>query len=146
VNLADLLRSQGREAEALSLLEAAIVRLPEVPDLELARGLSLVRNGDLTAAVAAFTRAADLTPDSPEYAYVLGVALRSTATPERGIEVLEGVAERYPGYPQALLALATMLRDDGRLDPALDYARRLAAIRPADAAARRLVAELEAAR
>jgi Flp pilus assembly protein TadD len=53
--------------------------------------------------------------------------------------------QRHPADRDLLLALALFERDAGRRERALVHARRLAALEPGSAEARRLVAELEAA-
>jgi tetratricopeptide (TPR) repeat protein len=143
VNLADLLARQGREAEAAAALRAAIADGLDDASLYFALGLSLVRSGDLDSAVTELERAVARAPTSPQYHYALGVALRSTRAPQRGLDTLRGAHERFPGHGPTLLALATMLRDDGRVAEAADYARRLVAVSGGDARALALVRELE---
>jgi predicted CXXCH cytochrome family protein len=146
VNLADLLRREDGEAEAQALLESALLLTPEVASLHFSLGLSHVRSGRIGTAVAALTRAVELAPEVPQYAYTLGVALRSTSAPERGLEVLRETNERFPGHAETLVALATMLRDEGRIDDAMSYARKLVAASGGDATALALLSELEAPR
>jgi predicted CXXCH cytochrome family protein len=146
VNLADLARRGDREAEAQALLESALLLLPEAASLHFSLGLSYVRSRRLDTAVAALTRAVELAPETPQYAYTLGVALRSTTAPEHGIEVLRETHERFPGHAETLVALATMLRDEGRIDDATAYARKLVTASGGDATALRLIRELETLR
>jgi len=146
VNLADLVRRRAGEAEAQALLESALSLAPEVASLHFSLGLSYVRSGRLDTAVAALTRAVEQAPEVPQYAYTLGVALRSTPAHERGLEVLRETHERFPGHAETLVALATMLRDDGRIDDATAYARKLVTASGGDATALRLVRELETLR
>jgi tetratricopeptide (TPR) repeat protein len=146
VNLADLLARQGREADAAAALRAALGSGVDDASLHFALGLSLVRAGQLDSAVAELERAAALAPSSPEYHYALGVALRSTAAPERGLDALRRANDRFPGHGPTLLALATMLRDEGRTAEAAGYARQLVTVSGGDPRARALQDELERSR
>ena len=51
VNLADLYRAQGRDAEAGPLLQQALLRVPDSADVLVARAMWLVRQGQREAAV-----------------------------------------------------------------------------------------------
>jgi Flp pilus assembly protein TadD len=114
--------------------------------LHFALGLSLARSGQLDPAIAELERAATLAPANPQYPYTLGVALHSTAAPERGLDELRRAHERFPGHGPTLLALATMLRDAGRTAEAAEYARRLVAVSGGDPQALALQRELEPGR
>jgi len=145
VNLADLYRTAGRERDAEEVLNAGLEVNPDDAGLSLALGLSLVRSGRLEEALAQLGNAVDNDPDSPYYAYVQAIALNSTGEADRAVELLRATHERFPGHRDTLLGIATILRDAGRTDESLDYARRLVALSPSDQVARSLVAELEAA-
>jgi tetratricopeptide (TPR) repeat protein len=146
VNLADVTRRTQGEPAAQALLASASGRIPEAGSLHYALGLSYVRAGDLDSGVAALARAVEVEPESPQYAYTLGVALRSTSEPERGLELLRQTHERFPGHSDTLVALATMLRDDGDVVAAIEYARTLVTASGNDPAALELLRELEALR
>jgi predicted CXXCH cytochrome family protein len=143
VNLADILARQGREADGAAALRAAMAGGLDDASLHFALGLSLVRSGGLDLAVAELERAVARAPANPHYHYTLGVALRSTRAPERGLEALRRAHDRFPGHGPTLLALATMLRDDGRIAEAASYAQRLVAVSRGDPRALALVRELE---
>lgn len=145
VNLADLYRQSGREDDGQQALRDGLAESPDDPALSLALGLSLVRSGQLEDALELIERAASLGTEAPYYPYVFGVALNSVGKPERAIATLERAHLRFPGYPEILVGLSTMLRDAGDTGRALDYARRLLGVSPTDPTALALVAELEAA-
>lgn len=142
VNLADLYRRAGREQEARTLLEQAIANNPQDPGAPFALGLSLVRSDAPDDAFAALELAAELAPDAPYYQYVIGIALNSSGERERALETLIEVHDRFPGHRDTLLALATIHRDGGEIEPAEIYARRLLALSPTDTVARNLLDEL----
>ena len=143
INLADLLRFDGREAEANDILQRAIDGpAGDDPGLYAALGLSHVRLGDTDAAVAALARAAELAPDDPYHAYTYGLALASIDSNDAAIAYFEDAIATVPGYAPILIALATMNRDAGRIDAAREYTRRLLDVSPGDPAAVALEREL----
>jgi len=146
VNLADLYRQTGREDRGQELLRDAIGVVPEDPGLNFALGLSLVRSGDLDEATSMIAQAASLAADEPYYQYVLGVALNSGGRSAEAIEVLAAAHERFPAYRDILFALATILRDMGDLERAIEYARQLAELAPADPSTHALLQDIESAR
>ena len=145
INLADVYRQTGREGQAESLLRSAVEANPLDPAGHFALGLSFVRSQQLAAALEALDEAASLAPDNPYYQYVTGVALNSTGQREAGLARLRETHARFPGHRDTLLGLATIHRDGAELEQAELYARRLLQLSPADADARALLAELEAA-
>ena len=144
VNLADLYRAMGREQDAEEVLEAGLAVNPDDAAISFALGLSLVRSGRLDDALIRLSRAVAGAPESPYYAYVQGIALNSTGDREAALRLLRSSHERFPAYRETLLGLATILRDADETEEALEYARRLVVLAPADPTARGLVAELEA--
>ena len=144
VNLADLYRSRGRDAEGERLLREALEVAPDDADVRHTLGLLLVRDKRLPEAVEELHRAAALRPDEPRYSYVYGVALDSTGEQDRALVVLREAHERHPGHPELLLALVTLNRDAGRRDDAIGYARKLTELVPGDPSVARLLQELEA--
>jgi tetratricopeptide (TPR) repeat protein len=146
VNLADLLRVRGRDGDGVALLREALTVVPGDAAVHHALGLALARQQRLPAALAALERAAELRPEEARYGYVLGVGLNSAGQPDRALTVLARAHERHPGDREILLALATISRDRGRLDAARRYAEKLVQATPDDAAARSLLADLEARR
>jgi Flp pilus assembly protein TadD len=88
VNLADVLRAQGREADAEGVLRSGLAASPQDATLHHALGLSLVRSGKLADALPELERAASLAPDQPHFAYVYAVALHSARRDREALEVL----------------------------------------------------------
>lgn len=144
VNLGDLYRQLGREADALRVLQDGMAKATPSADVPHALGLALVRAGKLDEALPLLEQATKLAPDMTRYAYVYGVALESAGPRGRGIDVLKQAHERHPGDWEVLSALVAYCREAGRLDEAIEFAGGLAALRPNDPGARRLVEELKA--
>ena len=82
-NLADLMRLQGREAEAETILRQGLELSPQDATLHHALGLSLVRQQRGTEALRELKRATDLDPRNERFAYVYEVALAELA-PDAG--------------------------------------------------------------
>jgi predicted CXXCH cytochrome family protein len=121
VSLAQLLE-QSNPQESRQLLEQAIRRHPEDALLEHAKGLMLVRAKDYPAAMQAFTRAAELEPDNPQYSYVLAIALYDSGQPEAAIARLQELLKRQPQNRAASMALfnyAQARRDAGLIQQVL---------------------------
>ena len=142
VNLADLLRAQGRDADGERFLDQALRVAPDHAEALHAIGLLRIRQNRLTEAVDLLRRAAARRPDSPRFAYVYAVALHDTGRARDAIAVLEATHRQRPADRETLAALATYLGERGDVTRALGYAEKLAALDPDDPAARRLVETL----
>jgi tetratricopeptide (TPR) repeat protein len=105
VNLADLHRLAGRDAEGVRVLADALAREPGSADLQHAMGLALVRAGRGDEALAHFERAATSEPDDARFAYVYAVALHDSGDAKRSIQVLKAALARHPGSEELQQAL-----------------------------------------
>ncbi|MFN3888768.1 MAG: tetratricopeptide repeat protein [Beijerinckiaceae bacterium] len=144
VNLADLYRQTGREAESRAILSDGLRAAPDNAALLHAFGLSLVRaKAPPDEAIEALARAAALAPDNARYGFVHGVALHSSGRLQDALKSLQKVVERHPGDRETLAALVGFEQEAGNFPAALAYAERLSAIMPEDATLRRLVGELK---
>lgn len=143
VNMADLLRLQGRDSQGESYLRAAIARDPSFAESHHALGLLLIRKRELAEAVNLLKAAVELAPENARFSYVLGVALNSTDDFEGAMEVLKEAHRTHPNNRDILMALSTMLRDQQDFEQALGYAQKLLALMPGDASAGSLVQQLE---
>ncbi|HTN83455.1 MAG TPA: cytochrome c3 family protein, partial [Sorangium sp.] len=75
VNLADLYRELGRDADGVALLRRGVARLPEQAELLHSLGLALVRQGHKDQALEPLKRAAELAPEQPRFQAVYQAAL-----------------------------------------------------------------------
>ncbi len=131
VNLADLDRELGREADARRVLEAAIRRAPDEASLQHALGLSLIREGNRPEGMNHLAAAARLDPEDARFAYVYAVALEESGERPAALEVLERALKSHP-YDCAALALAADLCGKaGEHARAAEYAQRYARLGPA---------------
>jgi predicted CXXCH cytochrome family protein len=130
VNLADLYRLQGRDADGEKTLRQALALEPQNAAAHHALGLLLIRQKRLPEALTALAEAARLGSDNARYGYVYAVALNSAGQGPRAIQELETVLAKHPNDRDSLMALVAFQRDAGNLDAARGYARRLAALEP----------------
>ena len=113
VNMAEFEGQRGRFPAAVALLERAVAAHPESATAHHALGLTLARAGRSTAALPSLSRAAELAPDEPRYAYVRAIALNSLGQRADARQTLRDALARHPRHRDSLLALATMERDAG---------------------------------
>jgi tetratricopeptide (TPR) repeat protein len=146
VNLADLYRAQNKDDEGEKLLRKALTVDPRNAAGHHALGLLLVRQKRLPEAVEELRQAATSDPGEPRYAYVYAMALSATGGGEAALGVLRKTHQEHSGDRDALLALATMSADRGKLDDAYNYAAKLSALVPDDPNVKELLAKLSAAR
>ncbi len=141
VNLADLDRMRGMDAQGAALLRKAIAIEPGNADAHYALGLLLVRQHD-AAATAELRQANALAPDNARYAYVYAVALNSSGAIAPAMLLLESAHQRHPADRDILAALVSIAQRQGDRATALRHARELAALDPDDEQMRRLVQQL----
>jgi tetratricopeptide (TPR) repeat protein len=141
LNLADVYRAQGRDADAVETLRRGIAAAPDAPALHSALGLAYARVDRLGESVEELRRAATL-GRRPEYDYAYAVALHSAGRVADAIAVLDAALARAPNDRELLFALATFHRDAGRHAEARRAAERLVAAHPTDAEARALLQSL----
>ncbi len=115
VNLADLLRATGRDAEGEQVLRGALAVLPALgrPPVQHALGLQLVRAKRYADALVWLRLSAEAAPDNTRFAFVYAVALHDTGQAAEGRRVLERAAARQSGDLQILSALVAFSREAG---------------------------------
>jgi tetratricopeptide (TPR) repeat protein len=126
VNLADLDRELGREADGERVLRESLVRSPNDASLQHALGLLLVRQGHGPEALEYLAAAARLDPANARFAYVYAVALNDAGRNGQALDVLEDDVVRHPYDCDALAALVSFYRGAGNPRKAAGYAKRLA--------------------
>jgi Flp pilus assembly protein TadD len=116
--LGELLRQQGKLAEAkVPLLQAAALR-PFISDPRFELGRIYLAEGRLELALQEFTRTRQLRPSDPEYAYQKGLTLALLNRRAEAIEQFQQAVQLNPNYSQAHDALGGQLGLAGRIDEA----------------------------
>jgi tetratricopeptide (TPR) repeat protein len=124
LNLADLERQRGNEAEAKRAIRRALACNSKNAAAHHALGLWQVRahRGNPIISV---KKAVELAPADPRFSYVLAVARAWKGDRDEAIRTLEASLELRPNDTNALQALAGYLRDAGRTERALEVRRQL---------------------
>jgi predicted CXXCH cytochrome family protein len=124
VNLADLFRATGRDAEGEQMLRDGLAVVPASgrPSLQHALGLQLVRAKRYSDAMAWLRQAAEGDVANARYAFVYGVALHDTGQAAEGRRVLEQAARRHPGNADLLGALVSFSQEAGDVAAAKKWA------------------------
>ncbi len=143
VNLADLDREEGDEAQCERTLRRGLAAAADKAPLHQALGLCLARTQRLPEALPELQRAAELAPDDTRRAYVYGVALSSSGKSSEARDVLAKALAQRPADRELLFALATLERDLGHLPQARAYAERLVEATHGDPGARALLEQLQ---
>ena len=101
--------TSGRPGEALSCLDAALRRWPELPRLWNNRGVVLISLGRFAEAGKAFRRALALAPALHESRVALATCLQALGDIDQAISCCETVLAACPGHPKAHWNLALLL-------------------------------------
>jgi Tfp pilus assembly protein PilF len=125
VNLADLYRALGRDAEGEKILREGSRIAPNSAILHHALGLALVRLKRTEAALGELERATVLEPGNARFAYVHAVALHSTGKSDAAIKRLEKTLAAHPNDRDILEALVSFHQARGEHTAAEKYAERL---------------------
>lgn len=145
VNLADLLRREGRDDDGEGVLRRALDVDPRNATVHHALGLLLVRRKRPAEALAELGRAVTLAPGAPDFAYAYAIGLHSAGRADEALAVLRAAQERSPAARGLLVALVTIHRERGSLREARAWARKLVEAAPGDPSARALADSLPAA-
>jgi tetratricopeptide (TPR) repeat protein len=141
VNLADLYRSLGREADGEATLRTALQHSPSEPALLYALGLSMARLGQRAEALNLLASAASSDPRNARYAYVYAVALNDAGQGSAAIDTLERSIKAHPYDRESLTALVVYLGQAHDRGKAVLYARRLLQLEPDNRGLRQMLDE-----
>lgn len=147
VNLATLANERGDNELALQTLEAG-AELQTIPDsdrsyLAYLLALVLVEQGQPADALPRFEQATRLDPGNPRPAYNHGLVLARMNRLQEANTVLTAALADHPDNYDLLNATIYVLREQGRPEDALRYARHLQSTYPQDDNAYRLLQALE---
>jgi predicted CXXCH cytochrome family protein len=128
--LAELIRSQGDEAKAQSVITEALTKNPNSAPLLHVLGLSLVREKRTTEAIEQFRLALEAAPSDPRFAYVYAVALNDTGQQKQALEVLNAALTRNPYDRNLLMTAASFEYQTRDFGSALKHAELLMKLEP----------------
>ena len=143
MQIAELYRAAGREAEADSVLRLGLERVPANTDLQYQLGLALIRQGRKADALPLLRAAA---AGNTHYAYVYGVALFDGGQAALAVTTLRKALAAAPDDQELLYGLASIAAAAGQREVALTAARRLAALDPGNREIQQFLARLEGTR
>ena len=127
VNLADVYRALGRDADGERLLREGLVSAPKSGVLHFALGLALTRLNRGDTALREFARAAGLEPGNARFAYVHAIALHSAGKVDAAIARLRSALTAHPDDGDILAALVKFYEARGESAQAQRYANQLRA-------------------
>ncbi len=142
VNLAELLRMQGQDEEAMNVLLEGLKTTKGDASIHHALGLAYIRQKNTVEAMIHLEAAAKQAPITARFSYVYAVALQSYGHLAKAHTILDTALEEYPFDPDLLnlgLTLANQQHDFPELQK---YAERLARVFPDDPTYRDLVTRL----
>jgi len=125
VNLADLYRSQQRDEEAEAVLREGLKAAADRASVEFALGLTLIRLGRSSEAMAQLRRAHEMRPEVIRFGYVYAVAQFDSGQQAASLKTLEHMLQRYPANRDILRLLAGYNQQMGRTKAAERYAAEL---------------------
>ncbi len=121
---------QGRHAEAIGLIAAAVTVDPRQPDFHVNLGSAFQGLGRFAAAEHEFAAAIGLDPRLPEAHFNRALALQRLGRPEEAEASARQAVALRPRYAQALTALASLLAVRRRYDEAAAVAQAALAADP----------------
>jgi len=125
LNLADLLRQQNKEAEAMQQLQLALVKAPQSAEVHHALGLAHIRIKQYQPAIASLAKAHQLAADNARFAFVYAVALNSTGQQQQALEVLENWQKNRPININIANFLVQLYRQRGDMSKAQYWRNKL---------------------
>jgi len=131
--LGDVLRQQGRHAEAIASLRDASRLEPGNAETHFNLGMALANDSRLDEAVECFGRAIRLRPGHVAAHLHLGIAHAARGEAERALNCFREVLQLQPKHPQAHVYIGNILVERGDLEQAGESYRRALSIQPDDA-------------
>jgi tetratricopeptide (TPR) repeat protein len=127
--------SQGRPAQALSMLQDAVRKSPDRADYRLAMANVAVRAGNLDMAVAEYGKLLEKNPQSPDVHLRLGETYRRRGDMDSAIKHFAKAKELSPNDPVASVQLAMMLEGTGKREEAKPIYEQILKVDPENAIA-----------
>jgi tetratricopeptide (TPR) repeat protein len=112
--------AEGRAAQARELVDGALARRADAPELLAARGAVHLAEGQVAEALAVLRRAVQARPDDVELQLDLGDAARRAGESDAARAAFEAVLRLAPGHGRAQLGMARLALAAGDLAGALE--------------------------
>ncbi len=143
LNLADLMRATGREADARAQLQQALKVAPDSGDALHSLGLLESRTGHAEQALEFLGRAAQLEQRGVRHRYVYAIALHDSGDMNTALKQLRKVLRDAPNSTDILLALANYSAEAGQQRQAVGYAQKLVQLDPRNQGYAQLLRQLQ---
>ena len=121
VNLADLYRSQNREAKAKELIDNGLQIEPKNTDLHYALGLWFIRQGAKERGIDELRQAFIIDPSNSTTTYGYAVALFSTGRQSGAVRILENFIDKYGNNATILDGLISICQEQKLLQKTNKY-------------------------
>lgn len=122
--LARILILQQRYPEALSLLQQAHLQRPDDIQILSRIGLLQLSLEEYIQAEESFRKALQLQPDEPHSLYSLGMSLVGQQRHNEAMEVLVLIPPESEVYPEAVLQIGYLYRQEGNIERAIEVLQR----------------------
>jgi tetratricopeptide (TPR) repeat protein len=142
LNLADLLRSQGKDDDARDLLLEVLNFAPDNGPTLHSLGLLETRSEQPQKALDYLQRAAELETTGTRYRFVYAIALHDLGHPREAVTQLNALLRLVPRDVDVLLALANYNAELGQRDKARAYAKTLTELAPGNQGYQQLYQQL----
>jgi protein O-mannosyl-transferase len=136
INLANILREEGRSTEAAAYYERALSLKPDTPEAQVDLANLLREQGRIQEAIERSERALELNPLYAEGYNSLALCLAQSGNLEGAIKSYLQALELKPGYPEADYNLANAMLSLGREKEAIARYRKALELNPTFAEAR----------
>lgn len=123
VNLADLYRATGQEAEAKKMIDQAMQINPTYPQLHYVLGLWHVRKHNHQAALQSLKKAMDLDPKNPSLVYAYAVGVHSDGRQQMAVALLQNYLASNGNDNQIMSGLISFLQAMNKTQQAEKYKR-----------------------
>ena len=124
VNYSDFLFKNGRDSEALKILQEGIKKIPDIAALHYSLGLWYVRNKESEKAVEELKKAAELDRDNTGFAYAYAVSI-GKENPREAIKILLDAYRKHTGDIRIVSGLAYYYKEVGENQKAEEFRKKM---------------------
>lgn len=139
---AELAQSLAKFEEATALCDKGLSLDPNAPRLHSIKALSLLSSGHIDEALKLFESLNQQEPGNPTIRYNLAYCLALKQAPSESLALLSDALEHYAILPQMVHLQIRMLYDLEELEQAIDIAKKVLEINPADGKVHELLSSL----